>query len=169
MQLMRKTVTVLLIAVFALCFAACGGKEGSEAGQENELLAPLPANPVYEGSDIAGSPFVGSFYCSWSALYASSTEGAEWQGRESTLVITEDGSFTLSFDSMEDAGMVTVSGTLKVTDDTARCTVESRSGENYMGVETAEFSLQLINENELRYGGEQQGAAYARDIYTREG
>ena len=169
MQLYKKLFAVLLFAVFALCFAACGGKEGSEAGQQSDLLAPLPADPVYQGSDIEGSPFVGSFRCSWSALYVSSTEGAEWQGRESTLVITEDGSFTLRFDSMETAGMVTVSGTLKVTDDTALCAVTARSGENYMGEELGEFSLQLINENELRYVGDQQGAACARDIYTREG
>ena len=168
MRFYKKAAALLLMLLCALLMTACGKAEQEQTGQESPL-APIPTDPVYEGTNLADSPFVGSFSCSWSALYASATDGADWQGRVSTLVVEKDGSFTLTFDSMDAAGMVTVRGSVKVTDDTAVCTVSERSAQNYLGEELTEFSLHLINENELRYAGGQQGAACERDIYTREG
>ena len=47
--------------------------------------------------------------------------------------------------------------------------MKERTGENYLGAELEEFRLNLIDEKELRYKGEQQGLVADRDIFSKEG
>lgn len=164
---MKKFRLIASILLVMLLFTACGAKTGTP--EDNNTLEPLPEIPTYEGTSVADSPFVGSYRCIWSALEHSSTDDPSWEGRVSSLVCNADGTFTLTFDSLEEAGMVTVSGTYKVENDTATCTVKERTGENYLGVELEEFRLNLIDEKELRYKGEQQGLVADRDIFSKEG
>ena len=156
-----------LVLLAVLLLAGCSGTPQETPGEET--LPPLPEIPVHEGTSIAGSPFVGSFYCSWSALEHSGTEDPSWEGRISSLICLDDGTFVLSFDSLSDAGTVTVSGTFTVDNDTAVCTVKNRTAENYLGCELETFELKVLNESEVRYRGEQQGLVADRDIFSREG
>ena len=164
---MVRTRLLCLVLLAVLLLAGCAGKP--QDTPEEEVLPPLPEIPVHEGTSIADSPFVGSFHCSWSALEHSGTEDPSWEGRISSLICVEDDTFVLSFDSLSEAGTVTVSGTFTVENDTAVCTVKNRTAENYLGSELETFELKVLNEKEVRYRGEQQGLVADRDIFSREG
>ena len=158
--------SVLLILILVI-LPSCSSKQ--ESNQPENGLEPIPEIPTYEGTSVADSPFVGSFKCSWSALEHSSTDDPSWEGRISTFVCNEDGTFILMFNSLEDIGSVSVSGTIDVKDDIATCTIKERSSTSYLGSDLDSFQLKLINENELRYKGDQQGLVADRDIFTKEG
>ena len=144
---MVRTRLLCLVLLAVLLLAGCAGKP--QDTPEEEVLPPLPEIPVHEGTSIADSPFVGSFH--------------------SSLTCVEDGTFVLAFDSLSEAGTVTVSGTFTVENDTAVCTVKNRTAENYLGSELETFELKVLNEKEVRYRGEQQGLVADRDIFSREG
>lgn len=163
-----KKIQVILSLLFILLLSSCGTQQEPE-NPNNNTLEPLPEIHTYEGNSVSDSPFVGSFKCSWSALEHSSTDDESWEGRTSSLVCKEDGTFTLTFDSLESFGMVSVSGTFTVDNDTASCTVTERSADSYLGSELEGFQLKLIDESELRYKGEQQGLVADRDIFSKEG
>ena len=61
----------------------------------------------------------------------------------------------------------TVSGTVAVKDDVATCTVTGRSIDRFFGSDVESFTLVLIDSNELRYRGDQQGMVGDRDIFSR--
>ena len=164
---MKKYRLVLAVLLVLVLLAGCAKKEEPE--QTDSGLEPLPEIPTYEGTSVADSPFVGAFKCSWSALEHSSTDDSSWEGRISTLVCKEDGTFTLVFDSLEENGMVSVSGKFTVKDDVATCTITEHSSDSYLGSDLASFQLKLEDENEIRYKGEQQGLVADRDIFSREG
>ncbi|MBQ9959522.1 MAG: hypothetical protein IJP01_04115, partial [Oscillospiraceae bacterium] len=63
MRFYKKAAALLLMLLCALLMTACGKAEQEQAGQESPL-APIPTDPVYEGTNLADSPFVGSFSCS---------------------------------------------------------------------------------------------------------
>lgn len=165
---MRKFRLIISVLFIVIMLTACGAKQ-EEPEQNPGGLEPLPEIPTYEGTSVADSPFVGTFRCSWSALEHSSTDDSSWEGRTSSFVCKEDGTFILVFDSLEETGMVSVSGTVTVDNDTATCTIEKRSSDGYLGSDLASFQLKLIDENELRYKGEQQGLVADRDIFSKEG
>lgn len=164
---MRKISLIISILLVIVLLAGCGAEEEPE--QNPGGLEPLPEVPAYEGTSVADSPFVGIFRCSWSALEHSSTDDSSWDGRISYFTCYEDGTFILAFDSLEETGMVTVKGTVSVKDDVATCTIKERSADNYLGADLESFQLKLIDENELRYKGEQQGTVADRDIFSKEG
>ena len=164
MKKFRLLLSVLLVLVM---LSGCSSKQEPE--QPSGVLEPLPEIPTYEGTSVADSPFVGAFKCSWSALEHSSTDDPSWEGRISTFTCKEDGSFILVFNSLEETGTVSVSGTITVKDDIATCTITNRTSDSYLGSGLETFQLKLIDENELRYKGEQQGLVADRDIFTKEG
>ena len=164
---MKKFRLVLAVIIILAILSGCSSKKEPE--QQNSGLEPLPEIPTYEGTSVAGSPFVGAFKCSWSALEHSSTDDPSWEGRISTFTCKEDGSFILVFNSLEETGTVSVSGTVSVKDDIATCTIKERSADSYLGSDIETFQLKLIDENELRYKGDQQGLVADRDIFTKEG
>ena len=166
MKNIRVMLSVLIVLVLVI-LSGCSSKQ--EPDQQENSLEPLPEIPTYEGTSVADSPFVGSFKCSWSALEHSSTDDPSWEGRISTFVCNKDGTFTLVFNSLEDTGSVSVSGSIDVKDDIATCTIKERSSSSYLGSDLESFQLKLINENELRYKGDQQGLVADRDIFTKEG
>ena len=169
----KRILLRLLCAAFVLLLAAAlasCGKNSSGDDEEKIVLEPIPTAPSHSGKDIKGSPYVGNFTCSWSSVEHSPTDDPSWEGRTSTLTINEDGTFSLTFDSLipgDSVTMATVTGTVKVSDDTAECTVEERNRENYLGSDVASFSLSLISSDELRYKGDQQGLVGNRDIFSR--
>lgn len=164
---MKRLTAICFLLILALSLVACGQKEKEE--EPSYELEPLPTIPTYEGTDIADSPFVGEFTCTWSGLEHSSTEDTSWEGRISSLTCNADGTFVLTFNGMDDVGYVQVSGSFKVENDEAFCTVEARDKTGYLGEELTTFSLELIDEDEMRYRGEQQGYVADRDVFARVG
>ena len=165
----RKLLIFLLITAMLCSLSACGKKqEDPNPGMD---LDPIPSTPAHTGKTVKGSPFVGSFSCTWSSVEHSPTDDQSWEGRISKLTIEEDGTFTLVFDSLSDGAkvvMATVTGTVTVKDDTATCTVTSRSTEDFLGSDVEEFSLVLMDQDEMRYRGDQQGLVGDRDVFTRQ-
>ncbi len=165
----RKLLIFLLITAMLCSLSACGKKqEDPNSGMD---LDPIPSTPAHTGKAVKGSPFVGSFSCTWSSVEHSPTDDQSWEGRISKLTIEEDGTFTLVFDSLSDGAkvvMATVTGTVTVNDDTATCTVTSRSTEDFLGSDVEEFSLVLMDKDEMRYRGDQQGLVGDRDVFSRE-
>jgi len=167
----RSTIKKLLSLVFLLIIvpsvlSSCGaGKEEPDPSS----LEPIPSEPVYVGDDLKDSPFVGDFSCTWSSVEHSSTDDPSWAGRISQLHIGEDGSFTLTFDSLAEGRtvMVSVSGKVTVKDDTATCAVNERTSDDFLGNDIESFTLVLLDTDELRYRGEQMGMVGDRDIFTR--
>lgn len=166
----RKLLAFFLITAMVVCLASCGSKKQDDPNSGMNL-DPIPSTPAHSGKAVKGSPFVGSFSCTWSSVEHSPTDDPSWEGRISTLRIDEDGTFTLVFDSLSDGAkviMATVTGTVTVKDDTATCTVTSRSTEDFLGSDVEEFSLVLIDQDEMRYRGDQQGLVGDRDVFTRQ-
>lgn len=166
----RKFLAFMLIALMMLSLCACGKKEQDDPDTGIDL-EPIPSAPAHTGSTVKGSPFEGSFSCSWSSVEHSPTDDPSWEGRISKLTIREDGTFTLTFDSLSDGSkvvMATVSGTVSVKDDIASCTVTDRSSDSYLGSDVEEFTLTLMDKDDLRYKGDQQGIVGNRDIFSRD-
>ncbi len=164
---MKMTRLLCILLLLVLILSGCGTSE-PEQPEDNEFV-PLPEIYTHEGSSIKDSPFVGTFFCSWSALEHSGTDDPSWEGRISTLACSEDGSFVLSFDSLSSAGTVTVKGTFTVDNDTATFTVKERSAEEYLGSALETFEMKVIDSEELRYRGGQQGLVADRDIFSKRG
>lgn len=165
----RKLLIFLLITAMLCFLSACSKKQ--EDPNSGTDLDPIPSTPAHTGKTIKGSPFIGSFSCTWSSVEHSPTDDQSWEGRISKLTIEEDGTFTLVFDSLSDGTkvvMATVTGTVTVKDDTATCTVTSRSTEDFLGSDVEEFSLVLMDQDEMRYRGDQQGLVGDRDVFTRQ-
>lgn len=166
----RKLLALILITVMAFSLASCGRKKQDDTDPGMDL-EPIPSTPAYSGKSVKGSPFVGSFSCTWSSVEHSPTDDQSWDGRISKLTVGEDGKFTLVFDSLSDGNKVvlaTITGTVTVKDDTATCKVESRSTDAFLGSDTEDFTLVLIDKDNMRYRGEQQGLVGDRDIFTRD-
>lgn len=166
----RKLVILLLITAMLFSLTACGKKKDDDPNSGMDL-EPIPSTPAHSGKTVKDSPFVGNFSCTWSSVEHSPTDDQSWEGRISKLSIKEDGTFTLVFDSLSDGAkvvMATVAGTVTVKDDTATCTVTSRSSEDFLGSDVEEFSLVLMDQDEMRYRGDQQGLVGDRDVFSRE-
>lgn len=166
----RKLLVIILTAALLFSLSSCGKKKQSDPNSGMDL-EPIPSVPAHSGKSVKGSPFVGEFSCTWSSVEHSPTDDSSWEGRISKLTITEDGKFTLVFDSLSDGSkvvMATVTGTVTVKDDTATCAVESRSTDDFLGNDVDEFSLTLIDKDNMRYRGDQQGLVGDRDIFSRD-
>ena len=167
---LKKAICLLSVLLLMVSLVSCGKSKQPEEAEEI-ILEPIPSTPTHSGKDIKGSPFVGSFSCSWSALDHSSTDDDSWKGRVSSLVIKEDGTFSLRFDSLSGSGdviMTSVSGTVNVRDDEAECRITDRESDDFLGSDVTSFSLSLIDSDELRFFGDQLGAVVNRDIFSRE-
>lgn len=164
---MKMTRLLSILLLLSLILSGCGASETEQP--EDDVLVPLPEIYTHEGSSIKDSPFVGTFSCSWSALEHSGTDDPSWDGRISTLVCSDDGSFVLSFDSLSSAGTVTVKGTFTVDNDTATFTIKERTAEEYLGSSLETFEMKAIDGEELRYRGGQQGLVADRDIFSKRG
>lgn len=162
----KRNLLLILLLCLAVCLCSCGKAKDESDGK----LEPIPTIPSYSGSSVKDSPFVGSFYCSWSSVDHSPTDDSSWEGRISELTVREDGRFSLTFDSLSGGNNVvkaTVTGTLTVKDDVATCTIKERSMESFLGSDVETFTLVLIDTDELRYRGDQQGLVGDRDIFSR--
>ena len=164
---MKMTRLMSIFLLLVLILSGCGTSETEQP--DDDVLAPLPEIYTHEGSSIKDSPFVGSFYCSWSALEHSGTDDPSWEDRISTLACSDDGSFVLTFDSLSSSGKVTVRGSFTVDNDTAVFTITERSAEEYLGASLESFEMKAIDGEELRYRGGQQGLVADRDIFSKRG
>lgn len=165
--MIKRCIWLIFLLCLVVCLASCG--KNNNDGSDGKL-EPIPTVPSYSGNTVKGSPFVGSFHCSWSSVDHSPTDDSSWEGRISELNILEDGTFSMTFDSLAGGNTVikaTVSGTVAVKDDVATCTVTGRSIDRFFGSDVESFTLVLIDSNELRYRGDQQGMVGDRDIFSR--
>lgn len=167
---LKKLICLLSVLLLVVLLVSCGKNKKTEEDEEI-VLEPIPTTPTYSGKNLGESPFVGSFSCSWSALDHSSTDDDSWNGRLSTLVIKEDGTFSLRFDSLSgssDVIMTSVTGTVSVRDDRAECVIKERGSDDFLGSDVETFSLVLIDSNEFRFFGDQIGTVTNRDIFSRD-
>ncbi len=144
----------------------------TSSGTESEF-APLPsiADPIYEGSDLSDSPFVGTFENSFVALFmskASDVFGKNNMGEAPTLTISADGHFELTISIQKQDGMLTAKGKVTVDKDEATFVIEEKPEIEYLGSEVTEFKMKLVSENDLRYSGDEVGTMSNGDIFTRK-
>lgn len=180
---MKKMLLALLIAALCLSLIACGKDETPEVlTPEQQEPSPSIDGPVYEGTDVAESPFVGTFVSTYSALFASDAEDVYviiTEKEDGTLdrapvdkpklVCTADGTFTLTVCTAVGEGYATLNGTFTVEDETAQFTVAQGNYGDFIGSDTQKFSLKLTDKDTLRYWGDQIGTVYGGDIFAREG
>ena len=141
-------------------------------------VGSLPYEPVSsikgqinEGGGLAGSPFIGSFINSYVSLNASNADDvfkAPGAGDAPRLEIADDGGFTLVINAYE-AGMLAVRGTIAVSADEAVFTITERPSVGFFGDDAESFTMRIIDEDNMRYSGEQLGTITKGDLFTREG
>jgi len=163
----RRTLAALLALTFILALAGC--KEDPAESAVSERMPPtVPIEgPAHEGTDIASSPFVGSFVNSYSGEYRSAAADVYKDADLPTLTINPDGSFVLTTYIFETSKTVEIRGTLAVDGETATLSVTSRSGDGFLGDDVETAALALLDKNEMKWRGEQIGSVSSGDIFTR--
>jgi hypothetical protein len=166
---MRKWIAIAaLLLCAAMLFSACAKWDEQQpedvvddAGIVDEDVAtPSIDGPVYEGNDIASSPFVGEFKNTYSALFASKVEDVfENEGDIPVLVCEADGNFAFYVNDLISEGLLTVEGTFTVDGDIATFTIAGESA--------AVFTMELINKDEMRYSGDELYCVSRGDIFER--
>ncbi|MEG1984824.1 MAG: hypothetical protein RR009_06010 [Oscillospiraceae bacterium] len=182
---MKKYITVLLIALCLTLFVSCGKHTEPDdpllpAAPETEMPTPPIDGPVYSGTDIANSPFVGKFENSYSALFASGAEyvyvkitvnedGTQTKEplQKPTLECRADGTFSLIVPTAIGEGNATINGTFTVDGEIAEFTVAQGSYGDFIGASTEKFTCKLINANDIRFWGDQIGTVSGGDIFTK--
>lgn len=177
-----KRLPLLVIALLAaLALAGCSADETKPTSPEDANPSPEIDGPVYIGTDLAASPFVGSFENTYVALFASSArdvfvtyETLEDGSLKTTpldrlpaLVCRSDGTFSITVNTLEDDRCATVNGTFTVDGEWAEFTVAAGDYGEFIGSDTQKFSCRLINHDELRYWGDQIGSVTGGDIFRR--
>lgn len=180
---MKKHLIALLALALCAALAACKPQDAPTALTPEQQEPSLSVDgPIYEGTDIEGSPFVGSFVSEYSALFASDaddvyvliTENEDGTLNKSPvekprLVCAADGTFALTVCTAVGEGYATLNGTFTVDGETAQFTVAQGDYGDFIGSDTQRFSLKLSDEDALRYWGDQIGTVYGGDIFSREG
>ena len=180
----KKWIAALLVLALCLSFAACAPKETVSpevVAPESQSPSPAIDGPLYTGTDIAASPFVGTFRSSYSALFASNADDVYVNITENEdgtlnmepiekpkLVCSADGSFALTVCTIVGGDYVTLNGTFTVDGETAEFTVAQGNYGDFLGSDTQKFALKLISHDELRYWGDQIGTVYGGDKFLRE-
>lgn len=172
-----------LCAMLALCLTltmllcACRTETADEPPQDEATPAvsdntyeppPSPDGPLYEGTILADSPFVGTFRTVFCALDATSADEIYDEGEEPFIVIRDDGTFALTLDDRHGIGRVMVEGTVAVNGETATFTVTSGPRDDFMGGDVTEFSMKLRDSDVLRYLGAQMASTAEGDLFQRE-
>lgn len=165
-------VIVLLLCVM-LMFHACGNQEPKQE-EEIDLVGnePLPQidGPLHEGTDIASSPFVGTFQNTYSALFASLTaEVFEDASDIPSLTCNADGTFEMKVTDYTTRAAHILSGTFTVDGEIATFTATNVGEIASVSGTSVTFTMQLINENEMKYGGDELDCVTKGDIFTRAG
>ena len=132
---------------------------------------PIPSiNPsIYSGNHISDSPFVGRFTNTYVATNFSSADdvfSVDGKGSIPVLEINSDGSFILLVNAFE-IGMIEVKGTATVSDTVATFSVTTTSGTGFLGDDIKSFKMRLVDENNVKYDGEQIGTITSGDLFTR--
>lgn len=176
---MKKALAVILCLTMVLTFCGCSSKKKdteSYVTPESSDPAVNPDSPFNSGKNIEDSPFVGSFITVYCALNAATADDVyKESGDPPVLKCSEDGSFELivydrygsSGDDGSGAGSVSIKGTFKVSDDTAKFTVTEPAGADFLGSDVTEFSMTLRDEDTLRYTGEQIATTVKGDLFER--
>ncbi|MDO4566037.1 MAG: hypothetical protein Q4B42_01780 [Oscillospiraceae bacterium] len=174
-------IIMLLCLLFALC--SCERAESASATLTPEEANPSPEvdGPIYEGTELEGSPFVGVFENTYVALFASAakdvfvvyTQSEDGEltttplGRVPQLECRADGTFSLTVNTLVDNAYATLNGSYTVEDEWAEFTVAAGEYGDFLGSDTQKFSARLLNEEEMRYWGDQIGSVTGGDIFTR--
>ena len=189
--MISKKITIIILSVtLAVALVACSGSKSDESAyQSPEQANPSSSvnDPVYTGSVIEDSPFIGSFVNTYCMLYASNAVDFyvdyEEQPADGTpvsqplevspqLVCTADGNFTFTFNTDLDGCYAVATGTFKVDGDNAEFTVtnieEYGDVEGYDGENLASFAMSLVSTDEMRYSGDQAGYITTGDVFKRE-
>lgn len=172
------------LALAALLFAGCAPVSVAPAAASPETDNPAPEidGPVYVGTDIPDSPFVGVFENTYVALFASKAEDVfvvytvKEDGsvittplhRKPTLECRSDGTFSITVNTLEDNVYATVNGSYTVDGEWAEFTVAAGEYGDFIGADTQKFSCRMLNANELRYWGDQIGSVTGGDVFKRQ-
>jgi hypothetical protein len=172
---MKKVHIILLLLILPLFLLPACNKE-PEAVEEKDVvtadeevvLEDVPLiNPIFEGSDIKSSPFVGVFKNSYVNLYKSLAEEAfESSDDIPELSVEPSGSYVLKINCF-DAGMVNIEGVLSVDGDIATFEILRISKSDFVDPEIENFQFTLANEDEMIYRGESMGTLTSGDIFSR--
>ena len=178
---MKKWICALLFLLTALILIGCEKEEEPIRSPEQEQPSPSIDGPLYEGNEIAGSPFVGTFVNDYSALFASDAQDVYVRLTENEdgtlerepldkprLICAEDGTFALTVCTAVGEDYVTINGTFTVDGETAQFTVAQGNYGDFIGCDTQKFSLTLTSRDTVRYWGDQIGTVYGGDLFTRE-
>ncbi|MEG0752143.1 MAG: hypothetical protein RR998_10140 [Oscillospiraceae bacterium] len=180
---MKKLTVLCIVLALSLCGCAAKPAQGHDSIVSPEAVNPTPAvdGPAYTGNTVEGSPFVGKFQNSYVALFASKAQDvfvvySEKEDGElekiplqqiPTLECREDGTFSLSVNTLDDNKYAVVNGTFTVDGITAEYTVAAGEYGNFLGADTQKFTSKLINKDELRYWGDQIGSVSGGDVFSR--
>ncbi len=164
---MKKSLVAAFLVFAVLCLAACspdtqGAKTGGDVPSEY-VPAPSPDGPVYEGTDISGSPFVGEFKLVYSAINASDASDVYADSVIPSISCRDDGTFTLTVNDLYGEGVFEIEGTFEVDGDTAVFSVESGLPSAFANSES--FTMTMRNENSMRYSGSQIATTSDGDIF----
>ena len=187
---MKKNKLLAAAAALLLCLALLAGCNSQTDGEDTKTESPTSPElsnpsvsvdgPVYSGTDIADSPYVGRFESSYSALFASDAADVYVQvveqqdGTTATepverpvLECRADGSISLTVMTTLGGEYATLNGTFTVDGEHAEFTVAQGNYGDFLGADTEKFSCRLLNENEIRYWGDQIGTVAGGDIFLR--
>lgn len=169
---MKRKFIVLLTLALCAALLLCGCTPVTEQDPDPEVLQPLPSvdDPLYTGDDIAASPFVGRFVCSYNAMFKSLAKDVFTEGEEGApwLECRADGTFTLSVvHDMGTGAHRAVSGTFTVSGEVATFTVTDHGGADAAS-DGQNFTMTLVSANEMRHGGDSIDCVSAGDIFQRD-
>lgn len=174
----------VLLCMLLLC--GCGQKQTEEEQQtpsSPELSNPTTPidGPVYSGSNIADSPFVGRFENSYSAQFASNAEDVYviiTENEDGTVSMSPldlpllecraDGTFSLTVMTTVGGDYATLNGTFTVDGEYAEFTVAAGNYGDFLGADTEKFTCHLLNEDDIKYWGDQVGTVVGGDIFRRK-
>ncbi len=157
----------LLLYAVLLC-TACAKPTPEPEPVPDTTLPPIDG-PVYEGAEIAASPFVGSFRNTYNAQNASlAADVFPEEKNRPLLTCSADGSFTFVVFDIANETAHTIIGTFTVQDTVATFYVDDVGDVASLpaGILVV-FTMTLLNENELRYKGVEMDCVSTGDLFAR--
>ncbi len=167
---MNKFISVLLCFILPFSLCACGSASQGPADDGDSITpvyepAPNPDGPLYEGSDIAASPFVGRFEAVYCALDASLAADVYENAELPAISCDADGTFTMTVCDRFGLGYVDISGTFTVDGESGYFTITSGIRDDFMGGDATEFLMKLYNGDCVRYSGTQIATTVEGDLF----
>ncbi|GEM_PF-5534235 len=169
---MKKiTVCIVLLLISTVLLFACSYK--SDTVEEPAYISSdrmdetvKLGNSLHEGNRITGSPFVGTFVCTYSGDGKCSADELYTDGNIPFLYMYENGDFMLSAYNFEKETAVSVAGTFVVDGETAVLTFTDKP-ENVYCNDQAE--IKLLDEDSIKWLDNGAESVAQGDIFCRFG